>query len=187
MKDQWRLYLCLIISLACFTSCTVSTNSVTIVPVASPTPPLTRYAGLSQTNFAFAGAKQQNYQLRSATMLSKLRHGHKEFTIDIVDAERSLIIVFYGYTGPATYTLTNQVNGGDVRITLDNQYWDLSLIPTLSCSLIIKADDPTATPGIDHMRGQFTCPTLPAGHSNISRHAVTIDNGQFDIAISVES
>ncbi|GHO89319.1 hypothetical protein KSZ_73250 [Dictyobacter formicarum] len=177
----------MIVSLMCFTSCTTNINTAAVIPVATPTAIHTVSAGLSQTNFSFSDKEQQHYQLQSAATISKLRHGHKEFTIDIVDAERSLIIVFYGYTGPATYTLTNQINGGDVRITLDKQYWDLALIPSLSCSLVIQTDEPTTSPGIDHMRGKFTCPTLPAGHSNISRHAVAIDNGQFDISINVES
>ncbi|GLV55326.1 hypothetical protein KDH_21730 [Dictyobacter sp. S3.2.2.5] len=187
MKDQWRLYLCLIVSIACFTSCTDGTKGVAASPVVTPTTLYTTAVTWSQATFSFAGTTPQSYRLRSTATISKLRHGHKEFTIDIVDAERSLIIVFYGYSGPATYTLTNQVNGGDVRITSGKQYWDLALIPSLSCSLIIQSDIPTTSPGINHMRGQFICPILPAGHSNISQHAVAIDNGQFDISIIVES
>ncbi|GCE08324.1 hypothetical protein [Dictyobacter aurantiacus] len=187
MKDQWRLYLSLIISIACFTSCTAGTKDVAAGPVVPPTSLYTAAVAWSQATFSLSGATPQSYRLRSTATLSKLRHGHKEFTIDIVDAERSLIIVFYGYSGPATYTLTNQVNGGDVRIASGKQYWDLALIPSLSCALIIRSDTPTTSPGINHMRGQFTCPTLPAGHSNISQHAVAIDKGQFDISILVES
>ncbi|WP_126631439.1 hypothetical protein [Dictyobacter alpinus] len=141
----------------------------------------------SRTSFSFAGALKQRYQITSAATISKLRHGHKEFTINIVDAQRSLIIVFYGYNGPGNYTLTNRSNGGDVRITVDQQYWDLSLIATLPCSLMIRSDQPTITPGVDRMRGNFSCLSLPAGHLNKSRQPVAITDGQFDISILVES
>ncbi|WP_126557365.1 hypothetical protein [Dictyobacter kobayashii] len=183
MKEQWRLCLCLVASLAFFSSCATAAGST----VSSPATPLATPITVSRTSFSFSGSSQKDYQLQSTATISKLRHGHKEFTINIVDAKRSLIIVFYGYTGPATYTLTNRTNGGDVRITLDTQYWDLSLIPTLSCSLVIESDEPTTTSGIDHMRGKFSCPNLPAGHSNTSRQAVAINDGQFDISIIVES
>jgi len=141
----------------------------------------------SKVLFSFSGNTSGIYQLQATTPISKLRHGHAEFTIDIVDGKRSLVIAFIGYAGPATYHLTNRINGGDVRITLGQQYWDLSLIPTLTCTLVVHSDEPTGEAGLDYMRGEFSCPTLPAGHFNTSNQPATVTSGQFDIAIIVES
>jgi hypothetical protein len=186
MKEQWRLGLSMGVVCALLSACIIAPNAPQTLSAshtdATQTPP-----ELSTATFFFAGFSQDVYRLQMPTPISKLRHGHAEFTIDIVDGERSLIIVFIGYMGPATYQLTNRINGGDVRITLKQQYWDLSLVPTLTCTLVINSDEPTTTPGLHRMHGHFSCPTIPAGRFNTSKQAVTITNGQFDTAIIVES
>ena len=142
------------------------------------------------TSFSFsqnAYKSSPTYTIRTTTSLSKLRHGHQEFTINLANANSSLIIAFIGYSGPTSYTLSNRTNGGDVRITLGQQYWDLSLTPTASCSLTVLSDIPTQRSGIDRMQGKFACPLLPPGGLDKTAHAVTITNGTFDVLILVES
>lgn len=142
------------------------------------------------TSFSFSDSAHDSspkYTIHTATPLSKLRHGHQEFTINLANVDNSLIIAFIGYSGPASYTLSNRTNGGDVRVTLGQQYWDLSLTPTASCTLTVLSDIPTEQSGLDRMQGRFTCPTLPPGGSNKSAHAVTIADGTFDVLIIVES
>jgi len=74
----------------------------------------------SRVTFTLTGGQNASYTLYAAMPTSKLRHGHREFTIDVVDADLSLFIVFYGYQGPAGYTLSSAVNGGDVHVGLQN-------------------------------------------------------------------
>ncbi len=142
------------------------------------------------TSFSFsqnAYKSSPTYTIHSTASLSKLRHGHQEFTINLANANSSLIIAFIGYSGPTSYTLSNRTNGGDVRITLGQQYWDLSLTPTASCSLTVLSDIPTQQPGINRMQGKFACPILPPGGLDKTAHAVTVTNGTFDVLILVES
>ncbi|GER90438.1 hypothetical protein KDW_46000 [Dictyobacter vulcani] len=109
-----RCYLCfgLILLTLLLTSCSQSMDSQAASHPISPTAMAVRHNQASMTDFSLTGALQQHYQLQSTATISKLRHGHKEFTINIVDTTRSLIIVFYGYSGPGSYTLTNRSNGG---------------------------------------------------------------------------
>src|SRR5260370_9366618 len=96
---------------------------------------------------------------------SKLRHSYREFTIDVADAGMSIILAFYGYHGPGTYTLSRDSNGGDVRIGFDQESasWDLSSSsPKPQCMLTIASDTPTMYAGLDRMRGAFSCPLLPS-------------------------
>jgi hypothetical protein len=142
------------------------------------------------TSFSFSHGAQtpsSTYTIHTTTLLSKLRHGHQEFTINLANADSSLIIAFIGYSGPASYTLANRTNGGDVRITLGQQYWDLSLTPTASCSLTILSDIPTQQAGLDRMQGKFSCPTLPSGGLDKMAHTIRGANGTFDVLILVES
>jgi len=185
MKEQRCLWLGIVIACLLLSSCNVYASDLHASAIQAKE--TQAQVTSSKALFSFSGNTSGIYQLQATTPISKLRHGHAEFTIDIVDGKRSLVIVFFGYTGPATYQLTNRTNGGDVRITLDQQYWDLSLIPTLTCTLVVHSDEPTEETGIDHMRGKFSCPTLPAGHFNTSNQPVTVTSGQFDIAIIVES
>jgi hypothetical protein len=132
-------------------------------------------------------ASDHSYVFRDAEQLSKLRHGHKEFTIDLTDGRNSLIIAFYGYIGPGAYTLENRVNGGDVRLTENGQYWDLSLLPTATCDLHILSDDPTSKVGIDRMQGTIACRQLSAGPLNTPSFPITIHSSVFTLSIIVES
>ncbi|BCL78672.1 hypothetical protein ccbrp13_11370 [Ktedonobacteria bacterium brp13] len=132
-------------------------------------------------------APDHSYVFRDADQLSELRHGHKEFTIDLTDGRNSLIIAFYGYSGPGAYTLENRVNGGDVRLTENGQYWDLSLLPTATCDLHILSDDPASEIGIDRMQGTIACRQLPAGPLNKPSFPITISSSAFTLSIIVAS
>ncbi|GAC1371238.1 MAG: hypothetical protein NVS2B12_21880 [Ktedonobacteraceae bacterium] len=139
--------------------------------------------------FSLTGGQSARYMLRAATPISKLRHGHREFTIDIVDARLSIFIVFYGYDGPGNYTLTKNANGGDVHVSLGDAApaWDLSLQPTASCDLAIRSDRPTTLAGLDRMQGTLACPLLFSSNPSAPKPSVTLQDGSFDIAMLVES
>jgi hypothetical protein len=143
----------------------------------------------SRVTFTLTGGQKANYTLSAAMPTSKLRHGHREFTIDVVDKDLSLFIVFYGYQGPASYTLSGAVNGGDVHIGLHNDEfsWDLFMQPTASCSLIVASETPTNTEGLDRLKGSFACAHLLSSSPEHPERPVTVTNGSFDIAIVVES
>lgn len=198
MRVQWRpWFVCAVIAMvtlplaSCangqpYTSSRSNAKQSGYAVANSPTSPLAANA----TSFSFShGAYTSSpmYTIRTTTSLSKLRHGHQEFTINLANANSSLIIAFIGYSGPTSYTLSNRTNGGDVRITLGQQYWDLSLTPTASCSLTVLSDIPTQQSGLDRMQGRFACPILPPGGLDKTAHAVTITNGTFDVLILVES
>ena len=120
---------------------------------------------------------------------SKLRHGYREFTIDVADADMSIYLAFYGYHGPGSYTLAEGLNGGDVRINfyLQGASWDLSLRPEAQCTLTITSDTPTMYAGIERMRGTFSCPLLPSSSPNHPQQPVVVRNGHIDVAIIAES
>ncbi len=143
----------------------------------------------STITFSLTGGQSARYALHAASPTSKLRHGHREFTIDIEDAPRSLFIVFYGYMGPGNYTLTKNTNGGDVHISLGNAApaWDLSLQPKASCVMTIRSDTPTTLAGLDRMQGTLACPLLFSSNPDVPKPVVTLRDGSFDIAILVES
>jgi hypothetical protein len=143
----------------------------------------------SALKFTLSGGKAASYTLHAATPISKLRHGHREFTIDITQGQLSLFIVFFGYAGPKSYTLSKTTNGGDVHFSLGDTApsWDLSLQPTATCALIIDSDTPTAIAGLDKMKGRFSCPLLFSSNPSDPQPSVTLHNGSFDIAIIVES
>ena len=143
----------------------------------------------SRVTFTLTGGQNASYTLYAAMPTSKLRHGHREFTIDVVDADLSLFIVFYGYQGPASYILSSAVNGGDVHIGLQNDEfsWDLYMQPTASCSLIVASETPTNSVGLDRLKGSFACAHLLSSSPEHPERPVTVKNGSFDIAIVVES
>ncbi len=191
MCAQWRLrlfWLIMILLALPIAACSnIQARSAQSPLHAVATAPSVDADRTSATSFSFSGTPLASYTIHTNSTISKLRHGHQEFTINLVDTNKSLIIAFIGYTGPAIYTLSNRLNGGDVRIAIDQQYWDLSLLTTASCSLAILSDTPTDHPELHRMKGAFSCPELPAGYFNKTFHPVTITDGKFDVLIIVES
>lgn len=145
--------------------------------------------GISTLAFTTMGAVSGTYTLHTTQTISKLRHGHKEFTIDIVDSNKTAFLVFYGYHGPGRYTLTNRDNGGEVHISLGSEQttWDLAMAPTASCSLTISSDIPIAATDMDRMQGSFSCPHLPPATPSGHAWPIDIKNGHFTVCIIVES
>src|SRR6266849_5107926 len=130
------------------------------------------------------------YTIHASLPTSKLRHGYREFTIDVAQAGMSIILAFYGYHGPGTYTLSRDINGGDVRIGFDQESasWDLSSSsPKAQCMLTIASDTPTMYAGIDRMRGAFSCPLLPSSSPTHPQQPVAVSSGHIDVAIIRES
>jgi hypothetical protein len=158
-------------------------------PLADRTATAPQVTSDSRVTFTLRGGQNASYTLYAAMPTSKLRHGHREFTIDVVDADLSLFIVFYGYQGPASYILSSAVNGGDVHIGLqkDEFSWDLFMQPTASCGLIVASETPTNTEGLDRLKGSFACAHLLSSSPEHPERPVTVTNGSFDIAIVVES
>lgn len=143
----------------------------------------------STATFMLSGGQSANYTLRATAPTSKLRHGHREFTIMLTDAGASLFIVFYGYQGSGHYTLSNSVNGGDIHIGLQNDRvsWDLLMRPETQCQLTVASDTQEGSSGLDRMRGTFSCPLLYSSSPAHPQQPVTVRDGSFDIAIIVES
>jgi len=163
---------------------------VTGSPSPTNTPPVTD--DVSTVSFTLHGGVTGTYIIHAALPTSKLRHGHREFTIDVANAGISIFLAFYGYHGPGTYPLSEEINGGDVRIDFDREngehiFWDLSLKPKAQCALTITSDTPSMYVGIDRMRGAFSCPLLPSSKLDHPQQSVAVSNGHFDIAIIVES
>jgi len=154
-----------------------------------PTNATTVANDMSTVSFTLYGGVTGAYIIRASLPTSKLRHGHREFTIDVADAGISIFLAFYGYHGPGTYTLSEDINGGDVRIDFDqgSASWDLSLRPKAQCTLMITSDTPTIYTGIDRMRGAFSCPLLLSSSPNHPQQPVAVSNGHIDVAIIVES
>jgi hypothetical protein len=127
--------------------------------------------------------------IHASSPTSKLRHDHREFTIDVAHAGMSIFLAFYGYHGPGTYTLSEGTNGGDVRIEFNQESasWDLSSKPMAQCSLTITSDTPMMYAGIDRMKGAFSCPLLPSSSPNHTQRPVAVSSGRIDVAIIVES
>jgi hypothetical protein len=144
---------------------------------------------MSTVGFTLHGGVTGMYMIQASLPTSKLRHGHREFTIDVAQADMSIFLAFYGYHGPGTYTLSQDINGGDVRINFyqDSASWDLTMRPGAQCTLTITSDTPTTYAGIDRMRGAFSCPLLPSSRPNHPRQPVAVSSGHFDVAIIVES
>jgi len=154
-----------------------------------PTNATTAVNAVSTVSFTLRGGVTGVYTVHASLPTSKLRHGHREFTIDVAHAGMSIILAFYGYHGPDTYTLSSGSNGGDVRIDFDHESasWDLSLRPKAQCTLTITSDTPTMYIGIDRMLGTFSCPLLPSSSPNHPQQPVAVSGGHIDVAIIVES
>jgi len=171
------------------------TSTKTGPPVTSspfPTNTTTVTNAMSTVSFTLHGRVTGTYIIHAASPTSKLRHSHREFTIDVANAGISIILAFYGYNGPGTYTLSEDIDGGDVRIDFNRVYgeytfWDLSLKPKAQCTLTITSDTPSMYAGIDRMRGAFSCPLLPSSNLDHPQQSVAVSNGHIDIAIIVES
>jgi hypothetical protein len=144
---------------------------------------------MSTVGFTLHGGVTGIYKIQTSLPTSKLRHGHREFTIDVAHAGISIFLAFYGYHGPGTYTLSEDINGGDVRINFyqKSASWDLTLRPGAQCTLTITSDTPTIYAGIDRMRGAFSCPLLPSSSPNHPQQPVAVSSGHIDVAIIVES
>jgi hypothetical protein len=189
----WLLFSGLL-TLLLLTGCTAgnartspATSSVTSVANSSNTPsPANNESTIS---FRLSGGANGRYTVHAPLPTSKLRHGHREFTIDVEHGGASVFIVFYGYKGPGTYMLAQVINGGDVHIALkkNTASWDLSLQPQARCTLTIQSDSPTQSTGLDRMKGSFSCPRLSSSAPAHPQQPVTVSDGAFDIAIIVES
>ena len=144
---------------------------------------------VSTVSFTLHGGATGVYMIRASLPTSKLRHGYREFTIDVEETNMSIYLAFYGYHGAGTYTLSESVNGGDVRINFYQQAvsWDLSLRPKAQCALMITSETPTLYTGIDRMRGTFSCPLLLSSSSNHLQQPITVSDGSIDVAIIRES
>jgi len=145
---------------------------------------------VSTVSFTLHGGVTGEYMIHASFPTSKLRHGYREFTIDVAQAGMSIILAFYGYHGPGTYTLAGDINGGDVRIGFDQESasWDLlSSSPKAQCTLTIASDTPTMYAGIDRMRGAFSCPLLPSSSPTHPQQPVAVSSGHIDVAIIRES
>ncbi|MFL5627709.1 MAG: hypothetical protein ACJ788_19190 [Ktedonobacteraceae bacterium] len=154
-----------------------------------PTNTTTAADDVSTVSFILHGGVTGAYSIHASLPTSKLRHGHREFTIDVAHAGISIFLAFYGYHGPGTYTLSQDINGGDVRIDFgqESASWDLSLKTKAECTLTITSDTPTLHVGIDRMRGAFSCPLLPSSSPTHPQQPVAVSNGYIDVAIIVES
>lgn len=143
----------------------------------------------SAVSFTLHGGATGMYSIHASFPTSKLRHGHREFTVDVADAGMSIFLAFYGYHGPGVYTLAEGINGGDVRIDFNRESasWDLSLKSNAQCTLTITSDAPSLYTGVDRMRGTFSCPLLSSSSPDHPRQPVGVTNGSIDVAIIVES
>lgn len=170
---------------------TVAQKKTGLLQTGSPFPAATASVAndMSTVSFTLRGGVTGVYTIHASSPTSKLRHGYREFTVDVADADMSIYVAFYGYRGPGTYTLSEGVNGGDVRINFYRQSvsWDLSLRPEAQCTLTITSDTPTLNTGIERMIGAFSCPLLPSSSPNHPLQPVAVSNGHIDVAIIAES
>jgi hypothetical protein len=170
---------------------TISSSAIPATPGTEATSTLASSVGNDESvvTFTLSGAATGSYTVDAASPTSKLRHGHREFTIDVAQAKRFILLAFYGYAGPGTYTLSEVLDGGDVHIALGqpSASWDLSLQPTARCTMTISSDVPTSTIGLDRMKGSFACPRLLSSTPGSPQLPVAVRDGSFDVAIVVES
>ena len=144
---------------------------------------------MSTVNFTLRGGVTGSYTIQASLPTSKLRHGYREFTIDVANASMSIYLAFFGYHGTGIYTLSEGVNGGDVRINFYQEAasWDLSLRPKAQCILTVTSVTPTEYAGLDRMRGGFSCPLLPSSSPTHPQQPVAVSSGRIDVAIILES
>ena len=150
----------------------------------------------STVSFTLSGGATGTYTLHEALPISKLRHGHQEFTIDVNDGHATIFMAFIGYHGPDTYMLSEDTNGGDIHIAIAQHMWDLSPLSSSRCVLTVSSDTPityanidtpTAYTTIDRMKGFFSCPRLLSSNQQAPQQPIEVSNGMIDIAIIVES
>lgn len=143
----------------------------------------------STASFTLSGGQNASYTLHTDLTASELRHGHREFTINVISTGISLFIVFYGYQGPGNYTLSSYLNGGDVHIGLQNDEfsWDLLMQPEAQCNLTVESETPANSAGLARMKGSFACPHLLSSAPAHPQRPIAVKNGSFDIAILVAS
>lgn len=199
MEKQQRLWLAIVVLIGLTTalvacgsntsntlkgSSTSSSQEGLATTDATPPPTLT-----STISFTTTGQVSGTYTITSSIQTSELRHGHKEFTIEVANAGQSVIMAFYGYEGPRHYTLAGLVNGGDVHISLGKNAttWDLPMASGIACTLNIESDAPTAYTSIDRMKGSFTCPRLTSTNPNMLHQTIAVREGRFDLMMLVAS
>jgi hypothetical protein len=156
---------------------------------ATRAPVLTTTDTTSTLGFTAAGGLDGSFVLHASKTISMLRHGHKEFTIDLVDGTKTVFLVFYGYSGPGSYRLSNPTNGGEAHISFGTAQttWDLTATPGATCELTVTSDRPGQYAGIDSMQGSFACPRLAPVISNQHIAPLSITRGYFNILILVQS
>ncbi|GHO91975.1 hypothetical protein KSF_020230 [Reticulibacter mediterranei] len=193
MRKQQPLQTLLLLALLCaLAACGDATGnqaqtdlaSTPATSISTPPPTLT-----NTISFTTTGQVSGSHTITSQVHTSKLRHGHKEFTIEVANAGQSVIMAFYGYEGPRTYTLEGHNNGGDVRIDFGKNAsaWDLPMTPGIACTVNIESDLPTPYTGLDRMKGSFTCPRLISINPAAQHRSITVSEGHFDLFIIVES
>lgn len=185
------LYLLLAIFILLLAGCGSVNNATPPAQVAGTTVYINKQADSkhsSTVRFTLAGGASGSYTIQSATALSMLRHGHKEFTIDVAQANKVIFLAFYGYHGPGSYKLAENIDGGDVHIALDNTMsWDLSPQTGKPCVLTIISDTPTTSLGVNHMTGSFSCSQLVSSNPANQQAPIEVVQGTFTIAMLVVS
>jgi hypothetical protein len=182
----WSIPLLLFMLVACDTR----GGTVASTPTTSSIPHTQSKDMRSSISFTImSSVNSRSYTFEASAITSKLRHGHREFTIDIENAGQSIFLAFYGYNGPSTYTLAGKANGGDVRIDLGigKTAWDLPMTDAASCTLTVNREDPTALIGVDRMTGNSACSLLASNNRTIAGQTIAIKNGSFDLLIVIES
>jgi hypothetical protein len=168
------------------TGSNASSSQTSLATTTSATPPPTLTSTIS---FTTTGQVSGIHTITSRMQTSELRHGHKEFTIEVANAGQSVIMAFYGYEGPRTYTLEGLINGGDVHISFGKNAttWDLPMAAGSACTLNIESDAPTVYTGIDRMKGSFTCSRLTSTNPNMQHQTIAVREGHFDLMMLVAS
>ncbi len=188
MLKRW-LYVLPGLFILLLASCGSANNATLPTQVAGTTVYINKSADSkysSTVRFTLAGGANGSYTVKSATALSMLRHGHKEFTLDVTQANKVIFLAFYGYHGPATYKLAGTLDGGDVHIALgNNASWDLSAQTGAQCLLTISSDTPTTSLGVDHMTGSFSCSQLLTSNPTNQQLPIKVEQGTFTIAMLV--
>ena len=215
MDQQWYRWLAVLemigavlMLLACGAGGNVSGPAEEATITAGPKGAATQVTGpgltLNTIHFSVTGEVAGSYTITSteltSQLTSKLRHGHREFTIEVANGGRSFIMAFYGYDGPGAYSLEGVINGGDVRVDLGKDSlstpvagstrstaWDLPQKEGIACSLHVTSDAPTQYTGTDRMTGDFSCPLLASTDPTLTQKNIAINDGHFDLFILVES
>src|SRR5258708_35957506 len=114
---------------------------------------------VSTVSFTLHGGVTGEYMIHASFPTSKLRHSYRAFTIDVADAGMSIILAFYGYHGPGTYTLSRDSNGGAILIGFgqESASSDLSSSsPKAQCISTIASDTSTMYAGLHSMIRAFS-------------------------------